>query len=137
MKQNDIDLDKEPWLANDEWRNKRINEHAVVRQKISLPVMLFAITTLGGLYLLFSFAIVTSTLEKGITIGNLVLPLVFVFAPIVGFVVVIYFRLQKRKFGTSVCHLLTLPAFIGGTLEVDVEIEFPIRAMQSKPFTVT
>jgi hypothetical protein len=36
-----------------------------------------------------------------------------------------YLLLKEKKYGTSVCHLKTLPAFVGGVLETEVEIGFP------------
>jgi hypothetical protein len=40
-----------------------------------------------------------------------------------GLLIYLYFR--KRKFGVSICHLETLPAYVGGVLKAQVEIEFP------------
>ncbi len=47
---------------------------------------------------------------------------------LMAFLIVIAFGFlyrKKKRFGISTCHLKTLPAFIGGTLEAEVEITFP------------
>jgi hypothetical protein len=36
-----------------------------------------------------------------------------------------YLFLKERKYGISICHLKTLPAFVGGAIEAEIEVDFP------------
>ena len=75
-----------------------------------LPVVIVTLSAAG------LFAPATNKLLEVVS-GVLV---VFLFAIVFG-----YRYRRGRKFGISICHLETLPAFIGGTLKAEIEIQFP------------
>lgn len=114
----DVDLDREPWLANDAWRERRILHKGlagispiargfivlIVIVVVAVGIALFLASAREGNWLTAFFALLTP--------GTLV-------------TVIGYLYLRNRKFGTSICHLKTLPAVIGDALKVEVETRFP------------
>jgi hypothetical protein len=173
---DDVDLDKEPWMANEEWRKRRIVHRIgmvpavhvlwILASIILVGVSIFAVLTVPisvlATALLISCGIVIALgclyrylKEKNVAIGlRGIVPLIFflpalivlpgsafgLFSPemkgllelVAGIIMVcgvavifVYLYLKKRKFGISICHLKTLPAFVGGALEAEIEIDFP------------
>jgi len=171
-----VDLDRQPWMANEEWRKRRIVHRigivpAVYVLWILASIMLvgasiFAVLTVPinilatALLISCGIALALGCLyrylkEKNVAISlRGVVPLIFtlpvlimmpgsafgLFSPetrrllelVAGIIMVcgvavvfVYLYLKKRKFGISICHLKTLPAFVGGALEAEIEIDFP------------
>ena len=167
-----VDLDKQPWMANAEWRNRRIvhslaYDPALFGFIFGLPIAIvtsaFVVLTvptdilataalisgvimllLGHLYRHLKNRKIEITLQNGWVI--LFLPVVIaipgalgLFAPaanrvletVSGVLLIFLFAVfsgylfrKERKFGISICHLKTLPAFVGASLEVEIEIQF-------------
>jgi len=172
---DNVDLDREPWMANAEWRSRRI-----VHKITAVPAVRFLqILGVGILLCFVAFGVMTVPLgilaiavliAGGILIAlvslhrRLVaeriaikprdalivvfpLPAMIVapaalglFPPYINRVLEVtamallvcgvgcifaYLFLKEKKYGTSVCHLKTLPAFVGGALEAEIEIDFP------------
>lgn len=168
-----IDLDKEPWMVNEAWRNRRIVHSNwvpilaffAIAMSVPFVVMLPALAVrdtpadiltiallmtsgiamaLGFLYRYLRKKKVTITAQNFWVV--LFLPLIVVapgvlglFSPAINrlletvscFLLVLllvivfgYLYRRKRKFGISTCHLKTLPAFIGGAFEAEVEVTF-------------
>ncbi len=173
---DDVDLDKQPWMVNEEWRKRRIVHRIgmvpavhvlwILVSIILVGVSIYAVLTVPisvlATALLISCGIVIALgclyryiKEKNVEISlRGVVPLIFslpvlimlpgsafgLFSPetkrllelvacIIMFcgvaVIFVYLYLKKRKFGISICHLKTLPAFVGGALEAEIEIDFP------------
>lgn len=173
---DDVDLDKQPWMANEEWRKRRIVHRIGIVPAVYILWILASIILVGasayavltvpisflGTALLISCGIVIVLgclyrylKEKNVAISlRGIVPLIFslpvliilpgstsgLFSPetkrllelVAGIIMVcgvavifVYLYLKKRKFGPSICHLKTLPAFVGGALEAEIEIDFP------------
>ncbi len=171
-----VDLDKEPWMANKEWRKRRIVHRVgmvpavyvlwILASIILVGVSIYAVLTVPisvlatALLISCGIALVLGCLyrhlkEKDVAISPRgVVPLIFIlpvlimllgsafglFSPetkrllelVAGIIMVcgiavvfVYLYLKQRKFGASTCHLKTLPAFVGGALEAEIEIDFP------------
>jgi hypothetical protein len=167
---DDVDLDSEPWMANAEWRNRRIvhKKTAAVRYlqilgmgfvlgvigfgAITVPVKILAIAVMvAGVIALALFSLYKHFRKE---IRPLyIVPLLF-FVPVIIFLpgatgllspelkrvmevtgmtimvgaagyIFIYLLMQEEKYGISVCHLKMLPAFVGGSFDAEVEIDFP------------
>jgi hypothetical protein len=173
---DDVDLDKQPWMVNEEWRKRRIVHRIgivpavyvlwVLASIILIGMSIYAVLTVPinilatALLISCGIALALGCLyrylkEKNVAISlRGVVPLIFslpllimfpgsalgLFSPgtrsllelVAGIIMVcgvavifVYLYLKKRKFGTSICHLKTLPAFVGGALEAEIEIDFP------------
>jgi hypothetical protein len=115
-----IDLGKEPWLANKEWREKRITGYSQIPGHFHIsPILIW----IGVFFLLF--------LPTGIL---LILFISYGMYVEIGTFLVMFLIVdiwlwdqyrKKRKFGKSICHLNTLPIWIGQHIEAEIEIEFP------------
>jgi len=173
-----VDLEKEPWMADPQWRNRQVvytiaEPFALRYLWIVSAVLLLWIIILGALIIptrtlviALSFCggmalvlgLLYRSLEKrkvtirprdllaaviavpliplspfllrglihpGSETGTLLLTtavtsMVFGYGGILAY---LYFR--KRKFGVSICHLKTLPAYVGDAFKAEIEIEFP------------
>ncbi len=176
--QDNVDLDKEPWLMDPQWRRRKIvhkiGESFVLRYlwvvaavlllwifvlgalTIPTPTLMIALSICGGIAI-FLWFLYRSLEKKNVTIRPHDMLAVAVAVPAIlmspfflrglvhpeseagklllttagaaglfgygGLLVYLYFR--KRKFGVSICHLKTLPAYVGGAFQAEIEIEFP------------
>jgi EamA domain-containing membrane protein RarD len=172
---DNVDLDREPWMANAEWRNRRIVHKItavpavrflqilgvgvllcfVVFGVMTVPVRILAMAVLiaGGIALALVF-LYRHLRERNVKIRPrdalpviLLLPAIVIlpgtlglFSPEINRVleaaamtfmvcaaagIFAYLFLKEKKYGTSICHLRTLPAFVGGAFEAEIEIDFP------------
>jgi hypothetical protein len=109
-----------PWLRVDAWRRREI----VAGRVVGTPVLLLAYLFFGGPALFFLWLAVadpaTSSGESLRVVGLLM-------GSVLGFIVagLTYWRLRYRKYGDSVCRLLTLPGRVGGWLKADVDCALP------------
>lgn len=172
---DNIDLNREPWMANTEWRNRRIVHKitavsAVRYLQITGMVVLLCFVAVGVMIVPADILVTALLIAGGIALALIflyrhlrnsnvevqprqVLPVIFaipvviampgalnLFSPEINRVlettamtfmvgaaagILVYLLLKEKKYGMSVCHLRTLPAFVGGVLEAEIEISFP------------
>lgn len=105
--------DGSPWLDNRQWAAREIRTEPII----------------GGRALAVAFAafgwipavLVVESLEPGQPLDEIVQMLAAAAMSVLLLDWLTYSWLQHRRYGDSVCRLLTLPGAIGGRLEVDVE----------------
>lgn len=123
-----VDLDKEPWLVNQAWRERRIPYKDL---ESSSSIIWLAWGFMFALFMFIGVVVFVVSASKGNSLVAFITAITVV-AMITG---IGYLYLRKRKFGTSICHLNKLPAVIGDALEVDVETRFlnlpngPVKAV--------
>lgn len=113
-------LDAQPWLRSRAWRRREV----VWGNPVGNGVLLLAYLFFGGPALFFIWLGIVdppsrsgeSFLIPGLLMGSLL-------AFIVGGLT--YWRLRYRRYGNSVCRLITLPGVVGGWLKADVECALP------------
>lgn len=132
----DYDFEKEPWMANEQWRNKLLQTDARYNFKnISMGVWILVLLVVALLFLpilvfaFYNISATASSFELALMYGICFLILA----------VCMYFFLIEGYFGRTVCHLKTLPAWVGETFEAEIEIEFPYfktgqTPLPEKPF---
>lgn len=114
-------LKSKPWLRVPAWRCREI----VCGNPVGNIYLLLACLFFGGPALLFLWAVIMNPSarlgESLIWAAN---------GCILGFIVIglFYWRLRYRRYGQSVCRLLTLPGRVGGWLKADVDCTLPAGA---------
>ena len=116
------DLEKEPWMARDQWRHRRIetdgrNMYNSMSPGFRLLFVFILFCVFSLFFFLAGYSIINggSPLEKILYLGICILILAGL----------IYFFLMERIFGRTICHLKTLPTYVGQSFEGEIEIEFP------------
>lgn len=105
-----------PWLINKEWAHRQVPRYWGHREAL----IVFAPFVALGCAAMTVFALV-----KGSLFGAAV-----IFAAGIAMVGItgqrgLIWRLRRRRYGESVCRLLTLPGVVGGWLKADVECRLP------------
>jgi hypothetical protein len=106
-----------PWLRNPQWRKRAI----VQTQGLGTPVFLLASSVFGPAALIFFAMALDPSQGFSDRIGTLLMGGFFAFI-VCG---VGYWWLRSRRYGRSVCRLLTLPGVVGGWFKADVECILP------------
>ncbi len=114
------DVAREPWLRNKEWRKREV----VHGRTVGGPVLVLAFIFFAGPILLIVWAAFFNSPGKA---GDGAIAPIIVMGAVISMVLgpLIYLWLRHRRYGNSVCRLLTLPGVIGDWFKADVECALP------------
>lgn len=109
-----------PWLKRKDWKQRRIvSGSAVGGGYLALAYLFFSPFVL----LCFWYAFAPASMRNAEVPRLLALAAGSMFAFILG--VLTYWRMRHRRYGDSVCRLITLPGVVGGWLKADVDCSLP------------
>lgn len=112
---------RKPWLARKPWRERRIVNYGGPRG------LYFALALVAfGIPAIFLGVVGVGQMVEGDPDGVFNLGGAALCAGILAFIT--YLWLRRRRFGTSVCHLETLPGVIGGWFKASIEFTLPVEA---------
>ena len=112
------DVEGQPWLKVENWRKREIVYGSVVHGFY----LVLAYICFGVPAVMFAWAVIDSLRgSRGDSLELLSLAVVIVFC-LAGLT---YRWLRHRRYGNSVCRLLTFPGVIGGWFKADVECALP------------
>lgn len=106
-----------PWLKRQEWRERTI----LHGNPVGNVVLLFAFFVFGSIALLFLWLAITPSAKAADRIDGVLWGSLMIFI----LVALTYWRLRYRRYGDSVCRLITLPGIVGGWFKADVECTLP------------
>lgn len=111
-----------PWLRSGPWRRRQgiVYERAPSGMGLAFGFVLF-----GGLALLGFWAAIAGEEAHVGGLSTRVMLAAGSAGMLAFFGWFIYLMLRRRRYGDSVCRLLTLPAVVGGWLKADIECALP------------